>query len=484
MNQILIIDDDDSVRTHLQRYLSKKGYEVVAVDNGLKGVDRLKQGFNPAAVILDLMMPVVDGFETLKRLKEFDRDLPVVVLSGINTTKSIVDAMRLGAYDYLTKPFQGDELEIVLQKVFDKKNLFDEVRKLRGQLSNGGSDRDEYFVSSNEKMSRIKDLIAQVADTDVTVLVEGESGVGKEVVARTLHAQSNRLGKLFVKVNCAAIPGELLESELFGFEKGAFTGAVRQKPGKFEFADGGTIFLDEISELSFPLQGKLLHVLQEGEFARLGGKEEVKVDVRVIAATNKDLERLSERGDFRHDLFYRLNVIRINVPPLRERRDEVPVLCRHFFDKLNPKYGNRVQGIPDDLMRLFLQYDWPGNIRELENVIKRYLILADQAMIAREIQSKIDRGHAPEPAAASAAAMPAAAPATAAAAHTGNGRPPLPAGLNEVNLKERVKAAAAEAERQIILQVLQSTSYNRKKAAVILKISYKALLYKMKAYGL
>lgn len=479
MNEILVIDDDSSVRAHLQRYLSKKGYEVVTVDNGLKGVDLLRQGLTPTVVILDLMMPVIDGFETLQRLKEFDRELPVIVLSGVNATKSVVDAIRLGAYDYLTKPFQSDELEIVLQKVFDKKTLVDEVKKLRSEIAKGGTERGEYFISANEKMQHIKELIAQIADTDVTVLILGESGVGKEVVARSIHANSSRFGKMFVKVNCAAIPGELLESELFGFEKGAFTGAVRQKPGKFEFADGGTIFLDEIGELSLPLQGKLLHVLQEGEFSRLGGKDEVKVDVRVIAATNRDLETLAQRGEFRQDLYYRLNVIRVDVPPLRERKDEIPVLCRHFFDKFSAKYGHRVHEIPEDLMTLFLQYDWPGNIRELENVLKRFMILADKVMIQREIFSKLDRANGHE---TLSAAVPVPEPVMAAA--QGVNDRGLVSPLPELNLKARVKVAVSKAERELIAQVLHNTSYNRKKAAGILKISYKALLYKMKQYNL
>ncbi|MBI1746994.1 MAG: sigma-54-dependent Fis family transcriptional regulator [Acidobacteria bacterium] len=477
MSDILVIDDDPSVRAHLQRYLVKKGYQVIAVDNGLEGIERLKAGLTPAVVILDLMMPVIDGFETLDRLREFDRELPVIVLSGINSTRSVVDAIRRGAYDYLTKPFQGEELEIVLQKVFDKKNLFDEVKKLRGQVAKNASDKDDYFISANEKMTRIKEVIAQIADTDVTVLIQGESGVGKEVVARSIHVNSNRLGKLFVKVNCAAIPGELLESELFGFEKGAFTGAVRQKPGKFEFADGGTIFLDEISELSFPLQGKLLHVLQEGEFSRLGGKDEIKVDVRVLAATNRDLETLSEIGDFREDLFYRLNVIRIDVPPLRARPDEIPLLCQYFFEKFNDKYGNRVAAIPDDLMTLFLRYDWPGNIRELENVIKRFLILADQPMIESELTGRIERGSAR-------AASPVAVHENVMAGAVAGPLSSPGSDAVGLGLKKQSKQARGEAERQIIQQVLRSTNFSKRKTAETLKISYRALLYKMKQYDI
>jgi two-component system, NtrC family, response regulator AtoC len=341
------------------------------------------------------------------------------------------------------------------------------------------------LLGRNEKMREVHDLIARVADTDVTVLIRGESGTGKELVARAIHHASPRRDKTFVKVNCAALPSELLESELFGFERGAFTGALQHKPGKFEFANHGTMFLDEISEMQPPLQSKLLQVLQDGEFARLGSRNDVRVDVRILAATNRDLELAVADGQFREDLFFRLNVVCITLPPLRQRRDEIPELTRIFLRHYGEHYNKPPQPLASDTLRLFAEYDWPGNVRELENLIKRTVILGTDESIRRELADAIagrTQRSGPIPALqAREAAMPAlsGAPVPAAAAATPAGPDPYataPVG----SLKDIARQAAREAEKELIYRTLQQTRWNRREAAEILGISYKALLYKIK----
>jgi len=345
------------------------------------------------------------------------------------------------------------------------------------------------LLGTSDKMREVRDLISRVADTDVTVLVRGESGTGKELVARAIHAASPRRDRIFVKVNCAALPTELLESELFGFERGAFTGAIQHKPGKFEFANHGTMFLDEISEMGPPLQAKLLQVLQDGEFARLGGRQDVRVDVRVVAATNRDLESAVDDGKFREDLFFRLNVVCITLPPLRQRRDEIPALTQHFLRRYSDHYNKPPLGLATDTLRLFGEYEWPGNVRELENLVKRMVILGTDAQIRRDLadaiagralrvgpipalQPAFAEGTAGRPivpaAAASAVPPPAAVPAA----------PPPP--VLTGSLKDIGRNAAREAERELIFRTLQQTRWNRREAAEILGISYKALLYKIK----
>jgi len=352
----------------------------------------------------------------------------------------------------------------------------------RARISAGARE----LLGMSEKMREVRDLIARVADTDVTVLVRGESGTGKELVARAIHSASPRRHRTFVKVNCAALPSELLESELFGFERGAFTGAIQHKPGKFEFAHEGTMFLDEISEMHPPLQSKLLQVLQDGEFARLGGRQDVHVDVRILAATNRDLELAVAEGQFREDLFFRLNVVCITLPPLRQRRDEIPVLTDRFLAQYAEHYNKPRISLSHDTLRLFAEYEWPGNVRELENLIKRAVILGSDESIRRDLADAIAGRRQiaspipalqPRTAAAAVAAMPAAStplPVLAVEA------PPLfpPAAIG--SLKDIARNAAREAERELIHRTLQQTRWNRREAAEILGVSYKALLYKIK----
>jgi len=401
-------------------------------------------------ILLDIMLPGKDGIEVLSNVKSIYPSLPIIILSGIGQIKTVVEAMKMGASDYLTKPFEEEALELAIDNVLEKHRLKEEVKTLKQQLAYVEQGN---ILTSSPQMLRIIDIARHVAGTDVPVLILGESGVGKEVVASFIHEQSNRSEGPFVKVNCAALPHELLESELFGYERGAFTGAIRDKIGKFEQADKGTLLLDEIGEMSPHLQAKLLHVLQDAEFSRLGGKRPVKVNVRILAATNKKLKEAVLKGEFRNDLYFRLNVIKFELPPLRERREDIPLLCNHFLEKYRERYQSAVQQIPKALMEVFLRYDWPGNVRQLENVVKRYLILPD-ADVMSELRSGGNE-------------------TTVATVPTGT-----------VSLKEVAGHAAEVAEKEVVLRVLEETGWNRKESARRLKISYKALRNKLKKWQL
>jgi two-component system, NtrC family, response regulator AtoC len=498
--QVMVVDDDLAMCNFLRTFLADRGYTAITLGSAEEAVKRY-HAERPAAVILDVVMPgSMDGLAALEALKKIDRDVPVIVLSGKGGTNTVVQAMKLGATDFVSKPFDETDLEVPLANALKQRQLTREVATLREQLQS--QSKSNMLFGNSERMAEVQDLIARVADTDVTVLVRGESGTGKELVARALYASSLRRDKPFVKVNCAALPTELLESELFGFERGAFTGAIQHKPGKFEFANHGTMFLDEIGDMSFPLQAKLLQVLQDGEFARLGGKHDVKVDVRVIAATNRDLEEMVARAQFREDLFFRLNVVCINLPPLRDRREEVPILTDYFLKKYSVQYNKPCSEISAETMRLFMDYDWPGNVRELENLIKRAVVLGSEAPIRKEISHgiamaahRVHAGHQPAIAGLPAAGHPMAprangSPAAAAAAAPAPALP-TPAELanaaadaGNYSLKDISREAARQAERELIFKMLQHTRWNRKETAEILGISYKALLYKIKENGL
>jgi two-component system response regulator AtoC len=446
-----------------------KGYDVLVAEEGLKAMALLNGGARPDVVVLDVMMPGIDGIETLRRIKQLLPEVPVIMLSVVGKAGTVVDAMNLGAADYINKPFEEEELEIALKKVLEVENLKGDRDDLRERLRAHEARERTSFLWASEKMTRIRDILEQVSDADVTILIHGESGVGKEVVARTTHEFSTRREQRFVKVNCAALPEELLESELFGYERGAFTGASSRKAGKFEVASGGTMFLDEIAEMSPKLQAKLLQVLQDGEFSRLGGDVDVRVDVRVLAATNRNLDEMCRQGTFREDLYYRLNVVNVCVPPLRERKEEIPVLVEHFLTMYSAKYGRELSSISDRLMRGFLSYRWPGNVRELENMIKRIVVLQSEDAIADEVFG----------APLQSAALPAVANAAEPAAPAGeNGDP------GAVSLRDIGRRAARDAEREALKRVLYQTNWNRKKAARILEVSYKTLLQKIKETGL
>ncbi len=446
---ILVVDDDKNTRDYLATFLASCGYTVDSLGSGDEAISKLASGYSPSMILLDILLPGKDGIEVLSSVKAIYPSIPIIILSGIGQIKTVVEAMKIGASDYLTKPFEEEALELAIENVLEKQKLKDEVKTLKQQLAYVEQGN---ILTSNPQMLRIVDIARHVAATDVPVLILGESGVGKEVLAQFIHEQSNRSEGQFVKVNCAALPHELLESELFGYERGAFTGAIRDKVGKFELADKGTLLLDEIGEMSSHLQAKLLHVLQDAEFSRLGGKRPVKVNVRVLAATNKKIKEAVLKGEFRNDLYFRLNVIKVDLPPLRERREDIPLLCNHFLEKYRERYQSSVQQFPRDLMEKLLNYDWPGNVRQLENIVKRYLILPDA-----DISSEL-RGANSEPA------------------------PVVQHGT--VSLKEVAGHAAETAEKEVVLRMLDETGWNRKESARRLKISYKALRNKLKKWQL
>ncbi len=372
--QILVADDDAEIRHLIDISLKLEGHGVETVDNGEKVLRRLGEKPAPALVILDLLMPGLGGMETLRRLRQSHEKLPVLVLSCLNSPEVVVEAMQSGASDYLVKPFEEGKLQSYVSRLVANDAPHAAPKILQNQPQ---------FIALNPQMLKIQQTISQIAHTDVPVLIHGESGVGKEVVAQSIHESSDRRGKPFVKINCAALPADLLESEMFGYERGAFT----SKPGKFEMADKGTIFLDEISEMSPALQAKLLQVLQDSQYSRLGGKSTVSVNVRVLAATNANLGEVLASGSFREDLYYRLNVVNIRVLPLRERMDELSALTSYFVEKYGAKYGRPDMMPSPRLLSAMCQYDWPGNIRELENLIRRYLVLDGCDLVAVELEN-------------------------------------------------------------------------------------------------
>jgi len=462
---ILVVDDDPGIREYLDSLLSLEGYRVESTPGGVEALARLDNGLRPDAVILDIMMPGMDGIETLSQLKEKDPELPVIMLSGVGQTATVVRAMKAGAYDYIDKSFEADELQLAVEKALERRRLVEEIQTLKARLR--VQEEADPIVGVSRPVQEMKELLDNIADTDVTVLIDGESGVGKELVARRLHRHSSRRDNRWVKVNCAALPPDLLESELFGYEKGAFTGALKRKEGKFEYADGGTIFLDEIGEMSLALQSKLLQVLQDREFCRLGGNEILRVDVRVVCATNRDLRAAVEARQFREDLYYRLNVVNIRVPALKERREDIPLLTRYFLHKYSEKYSRARLEVSDQLMAYFLAYEWPGNVRELENLVKRLVILDDERFIFGEFKGRNVSPAAPAP-------MPAA----------DDPLEDLDIESGTISLKEIARRAAVDAERKMIAAVLEQTNWNRRKAAKILDVSYKTLLYKIRECGL
>ncbi|MBI2162624.1 MAG: sigma-54-dependent Fis family transcriptional regulator [candidate division NC10 bacterium] len=377
--RVLIVDDDQAVRQALSRTLEKIGYDVVVAEDGQAGLDRLRQG-GIHIVLADLKMPKLSGQELLKAAKAIAPDVEVIVITGHGTVEEAVEAMKEGAYDFITKPFKRVQLEKTIRKAAEKQALVLENRVLQArvdELQGAGQ-----IIGGSPAMLRTLELVNQVAPSTATVLIQGESGTGKELIANALHHGSPRRARPFIKVNCAALPETLLESELFGYERGAFTGAVARREGRFELADGGTLFMDEIGDLSLATQAKLLRVLQEGEFDRLGGTRTLKVDVRLVVATHADLARLVQQKRFREDLFYRLNVITIQLPSLRERREDIPLLAQNFLGRFATKNGKTITGFTDEAMDLLQSHAWPGNVRELENVIERAVVLTRGSMIS------------------------------------------------------------------------------------------------------
>jgi two-component system response regulator AtoC len=452
--RILVVDDEPGMLAYLRTLLELNSYEVETVSNGNDALDAVIRGPMPDAVLLDLVMPGLDGLETLDRLRHLRPGIRVVMLSCISATRKVVDAVHLGAQDYLTKPFQEAELQSALKRCLEKPAQSDVVTL--------PAEQDElspelFFIAASPAMRKVRAQAAQVAKINVPILMLGESGTGKEVVARLIHKLSPRAHRTFLKVNCAALPADLLESELFGYEPGAFTGANRPKPGKFELCNHGTILLDEIGEMPTSLQAKLLHVLQDQQFSRLGGRTTITVDVRILAATNVNIQQAIAAKRLREDLYYRLNAFTMNLPPLRERREEIPLLLKHFMSLLSERFARPSLPISEELIEACTRYHWPGNLRELENLVKRYLILGDETLIISELdpQNSIMAG-IPQP------RRPGETP----------------------DLKSLVRGLKDEAEMQAIGDALEQTKWNRKEAARMLNISYKALLYKIRQYGI
>jgi two-component system, NtrC family, response regulator AtoC len=457
--EILIVEDEPEVRSYLELSLRCQGYIVHNTEDGEEALQFLEQqGDSISLVLLDVVMPHKDGIATLRQLRHTHKNLPVVMLSGASSTATIVEAMRSGAHDFLAKPINHAELASAVQKalVSYPRHTMEVAREPYTFDASGQS------LVCGVWMRKMAPFLKQVGVSDIPVLIQGETGVGKELVAKFLHAHSSRADRAFLKLNCAALPSELVESELFGFEKGAFTGAFKNKPGKFDLADNGTLMLDEIGDMDFKLQAKLLQVLQDQQFERLGGKETVSINVRVLAATHCDLDKAIGAGRFREDLYHRLNVINIQVPPLRERVDEIPALCQALLKKHTPTELD-----PPDLTRRLLDaltsYRWPGNVRELENFMRRFLVVREPERMIEDLRA---RTRARETVVAM--TSPVAAPADI---------------VREPSLT-KVNEAQRKMESEVILGALNKTRWNRKQAAAMLGVDYKALLYKMKKLGL
>ncbi|MCI0329515.1 MAG: sigma-54 dependent transcriptional regulator [candidate division Zixibacteria bacterium] len=456
--KIVVIDDDPKVPWILSEGL--EDFEIVGARDGVEGIQQVSK-IKPNLVLLDIKMPGLSGLEVLQKLKAADGGLDVIMLSGHGETKNIVESIRHGASEFITKPFDVREVEIHIHNVLEKSRLKKEVSHLKSELI--AKRQYDTFVGDSARMLEVKNIIEQVADSELSVVIRGESGTGKEIVARMIHSLSARRAEPFVKVNCAAIPRDLLEAELFGYEKGAFTGAHKTKPGRFEVANKGTMFLDEIGDMPMELQSKLLQVIEQHEFVRVGGIQNIHVDVRIVCATNKDMEAAIAQHQMRDDLFYRLNEVAILLPPLRERPEDIPLLVAHFLSRYNALYGKKFQSVSPDNMARMQGFHWPGNVRQLENVIKQVVVREDDGIIPSLLSAGSGMVSIPAYAAVSASSS-AGSPAAGYA------------------LKKRVDDIVTREEKRVIAEVLQKTNWNRRKAADILEISYRSLLYKIKEY--
>ncbi len=461
--QILVVDDEPNLRRVLSAQLSRDGYDVHTAEDGEQALSVIRDN-HIDLVITDLRMPKMDGMELLRSALALDEELPVIMITAHGTVDNAVEALKTGAFDYITKPFDQAEVRTIVKKALRTRDLSAAEATRPGPSSAAVA---RYGIIGQS--AGIVDLYAvldRVADTPTTVLITGESGTGKELVARALHENSSRADKPFIKVNCAAIPKDLMESELFGYERGAFTGAVGSKPGRFELATGGTLFLDEVGSIPVEMQVKLLRALQESEFERVGGIKTIHVDVRLIAATNSDLKKEIAAGSFREDLYYRLNVVPIRLPPLRERATDISLLARHFVEKFNERLKKQVVGIAPEAEQVLMAYPWPGNIRELENVVERAVLFCDRELIqVEDLPPDVRDGNA---------APRAPTPS----------QPVVAESSSQDGLKEQVKAAMSRLERELIVRALAQTGGNVTHAARLLKISRKGLQLKMKELGL
>jgi two-component system nitrogen regulation response regulator NtrX len=451
--KILVVDDEESIRISLAGILEDEDFSISFADNGITALDMVRKSM-PDLVLLDIWMPQMDGLETLGNLKHLNPDLVVIMMSGHGTIETAVKSTKMGAYDFIEKPLSLEKLLVTVRNALSMKRLKAENESLRELTFS-----DHEMTGTSPPMKKLKDQIKLVAPTNASVLITGENGTGKELVARTLHFQSSRRGKAFVEINCAAIPEELIESELFGHEKGAFTGAVALKKGKFDLADGGTIFLDEIGDMSLKTQAKVLRILQERKFERVGGTKTVEVDVRVIAATNKILEEEIKSGNFREDLFYRLNVVPFTVPPLRERREDVPLLTEHFLNNFCKREGREKKRFSPEAMELLKDYEWPGNVRELKNIIERLVIMTEGGVIDVAALPLFMTSH-------------------------GVTRELMPSRLENVLECNTLREAREEFEKEFILQKLEENNWNVSRTAEIIELERSNLYRKMKSYGI
>ncbi len=447
--RILVVDDEKSMCQFLSIMLRKEGYQITAVDDGKKAIDAIKnQRYD--VVLSDIRMSGMDGIEVLKEIKKQDPTIPVVIMTAYASQKTAIEAVNQGAFHYLIKHAKNDEIKMVVRNALDMKRVRRENQILKKQLKKTSDLKT--IIGKSEEMESVFKLVDKVADTDSTILIDGESGTGKELIARAIHYRSQRSHGPFVSINCGALPENLLESELFGHVKGSFTGAIRDKEGLFKVAQGGTFFLDEVGETSPTIQVKLLRVLQEREVIPVGGTNPIKVDVRLVAATNADLEKAIKNGGFRPDLYYRLNVIPVQLPPLRKRCDDVPLLVNHFLNKYNESLEvSRQKGIEKDAMEVLIAYDWPGNVRELENVIERATILEDSSNITVEsLPEKLRRRES----------------------------------YSQTLITDRAQVTLEELEREYLIKVLNDTNWQKKKASSILGINASTLYRKIQRYGL
>jgi len=453
--RILVVDDERSMREFLEIMLTKEGYEVRTAANGKEALALVEKELFDLA-ILDIRMPKMDGIKTLGHLKEISPETVVLMITAYASTDTAIQAMKQGAYDYITKPFKVEEIKITIHKALEKKSLQAENTLLRRVI------KDTYglgnIIGKSERMREIFDLVNKVSLTKTNVLLSGESGTGKELVAKAIHYDSARKDRPFVVLNCGAIPENLLESELFGHMKGAFTGAISNKRGLFEAADGGTIFLDEVGELPLSMQVKLLRVIQDREFTRVGGTEPVRVDVRIISATNKELEEAVRKGEFREDLFYRLNVIQLRLPTLRERKDDIPLLAQHFLSLFSAELGKNIHRISSEAMWLLMNYDYPGNVRELQNMIERAVALeSSNTLTAQNLSSYMDEQ-----------------------------RDLTRGNINLVIPKEGIdlEQVVESIEKTLILKALEKTKGIKKRAAELLHINFRSMRYRLEKYGI
>ncbi|HHT9125272.1 MAG TPA: sigma-54-dependent transcriptional regulator [Candidatus Brocadiia bacterium] len=463
--KVLVVDDMKDMCWTVSNFLRQKGITAISTQDGKKTAEIISRE-SPDAVLLDLKMPVISGVDVLKQIKKANADIPVIILTAYGEIRSAVEAVKLGAYDYISKPFDNDEVLITLMRAINDRRQKREINHLRSQLEKIMPLPE--FMGSSPQIEKVFEQVKCVAPTDFTVVLYGETGSGKELVARAIHNNSPRRNGNFVVIDCGSIPDTLIESELFGYEKGAFTGAETTKKGHFELASGGTLFLDEIGNLSKAMQSKLLHALQERRIRRVGGKDFIDIDIRVIVAGNEKLEDLVKSGHFRQDLYHRLNEFLIEIPPLRKRKADILFLCKRFIDTTNIELNKHVRGVSEAATELLYAYNWPGNVRELKNVIKRAVLLANEL---------IEPQHLPTPVGCDSQ--------TTAVKALHKEVDAIKTGFNkDFSLREIVKKSINDIERKVIIEALIQTGGNKSKAAKILSIDYKTMYYKVKEYGI